>query len=80
VANSYFITRLPAQSDDEKFKAGRKKGLVEGAKIAGDFVYNLYDNDGVVTSHDYEKVRDQILQQIEQSTHEDTEDAAPSPR
>lgn len=80
VANSYFTTPIPTQSDDENFKAGRQKGLIEGAKIAGDFVWNLYDNDGVVTSHDYEKVRDQILQQIDPIASKDDYDELPHPR
>lgn len=80
-ANSYLVTPVAALSDDEKFKAGREKGLREGAKIASDFVWKLYKHrDGITTSHDYEKVREEILEQIDHSTNEEELNASIAPR
>lgn len=79
-ANSYLVAPIAKPSEDESFAAGREKGLREGAKIAGDFVWKLYKNDGVVTSHDYEKVSETILEQIEQPTAEEEPNVSIGPR
>lgn len=79
-ANSYLVTPVATHSDDEKFKAGRAKGLREAAKIAATFVWKLYKNDGVVTSHDYEKVSEEILEQIEYPTVEEELNVSVTPR
>lgn len=79
-ANSYLVTPIAKPSEDESFAAGREKGLREGAKIAGDFVWKLYKNDGVVTSHDYEKVSETILEQIEHPAAEDEPNVSIGPR
>jgi len=79
-ANSYLVTPIAKPSEDDSFEAGREMGLREGAKIAGDFVWKLYKNDGIVTSHDYEKVSEAILEQIDHPTVKEEPNGAISPR
>lgn len=79
-ANSYLVTPIDAPSDEKAFKDGREQGLREGAKIAADFVWKAYKNDGIVTSHDYEKVSEAILEQIDHPAHEEELNVSIAPR